>query len=212
MSMTSCSRKKIIRNVSPHNPLTTCNISRKDNLETNHLKSLNNRQSFMNEFEFQNTSTYRNSEKIESFSVIENLFLSNGLEKYLSIFKYNGITLADLPYLNKEDLIDLDIPIGPRNRILHLVQSEKENQNLEKRPKTDFLRINSNVSKKSEKFSNFSKPQKSDNQDRNKDFLFSQVLSQLKDINNKQTLMMKQICENQRDISELVQYSSKHNY
>ena len=41
-----------------------------------------------------------------------------GLENYLYVFKANQISGKDLALLSKEDLVDMKIPIGPRNRIL----------------------------------------------------------------------------------------------
>lgn len=54
-----------------------------------------------------------------------NLFLRRlGLEDYEPAFLENQVTSEDLPLLTRDDLADMGIPIGPRNRILSALQSE----------------------------------------------------------------------------------------
>mmetsp|Transcript_19567 Transcript_19567/g.35884 ORF Transcript_19567/g.35884 Transcript_19567/m.35884 type:complete len:300 (+) Transcript_19567:2407-3306(+) len=48
-----------------------------------------------------------------------------GLEDYESVFIDNQISPEDLPLLTREDLADMGIPIGPRNRILNALQAER---------------------------------------------------------------------------------------
>jgi hypothetical protein len=49
--------------------------------------------------------------------------LSNlGLENLYSKFKDNFITYNDLKFLSKDDFVEMKIPIGPRNRIIHFIK------------------------------------------------------------------------------------------
>ena len=45
-----------------------------------------------------------------------------GLENLYSKFKDNFITYNDLQFLTKDDFIEMKIPIGPRNRIIHFIE------------------------------------------------------------------------------------------
>lgn len=55
-----------------------------------------------------------------------NFFLRRlGLEEFEVAFINNQIELEDLPLLKRDDLVDMGIPIGPRNRILSALQSDK---------------------------------------------------------------------------------------
>jgi hypothetical protein len=45
-----------------------------------------------------------------------------GLENLYSKFKDNFITYNDLNFLTKDDFIEMKIPIGPRNRIIHFIE------------------------------------------------------------------------------------------
>lgn len=50
-----------------------------------------------------------------------------GLEDVFCKFKDNFIRYNDLKFLTKEDFIEMKIPIGPRNRIIHFIQELKKN-------------------------------------------------------------------------------------
>ena len=45
-----------------------------------------------------------------------------GLENLYSKFKDNFITYNDLKFLKKDDFVEMKIPIGPRNRIIHFIE------------------------------------------------------------------------------------------
>ena len=47
------------------------------------------------------------------------------LENLFNNFDFNSITFNDLCLLTKEDLIEMNLPIGPRNRILHFAKEYK---------------------------------------------------------------------------------------
>lgn len=42
-----------------------------------------------------------------------------GLQNSIHIFSRKGLQLSDLQLMDKQDLIELNVPIGPRNRILY---------------------------------------------------------------------------------------------
>jgi class 3 adenylate cyclase/tetratricopeptide (TPR) repeat protein len=49
---------------------------------------------------------------------IHHWLTQHGLEKYVPVFAAHEITVADLPYLTTEDVDRLDLPTGPRRRLL----------------------------------------------------------------------------------------------
>jgi hypothetical protein len=48
-----------------------------------------------------------------------------GLEDYEEVFIDHQVLLEDLPQLSREDFIDMGIPVGPRNRILHALRTDQ---------------------------------------------------------------------------------------
>ena len=52
-----------------------------------------------------------------------------GLENLYSKFKDNFITYNDLNFLTKDDFIEMKIPIGPRNRIIHFIEEFNKIEN-----------------------------------------------------------------------------------
>lgn len=50
------------------------------------------------------------------------ILINLGLENLYSKFKENFITYNDLKFLTKDDFIEMKIPIGPRNRIIHFIE------------------------------------------------------------------------------------------
>ena len=50
------------------------------------------------------------------------ILINLGLENLYSKFKDNFITYNDLKFLTKDDFIEMKIPIGPRNRIIHFIK------------------------------------------------------------------------------------------
>ena len=49
------------------------------------------------------------------------------IEKYLEVFEREEIQLKDFYLLKREDLVEMQIPIGIRNRILKFVKVYKAN-------------------------------------------------------------------------------------
>jgi hypothetical protein len=45
------------------------------------------------------------------------------LEGLYNVLKENQVAFQDLPLLTRDDLIDLEVPIGPRNRLLKAVKT-----------------------------------------------------------------------------------------
>jgi hypothetical protein len=162
---------------------------------------------------------------------IEDFLSSNGFENYINYFQENQLTFADLPYLTKEDLNDMKMPIGPRNRLIKLIEnmdikdevrsnnepSKRENANhYETSPMRSDLR--DEVDKFMSELSQFSKrseqqirppsiepSSESFDSELNSQRIFDNVLLLLKDISDKQNFMMKAIEENQKAITTLRQ-------
>ena len=152
---------------------------------------------------------------------MEDFLISNQLENYVDLFIENQISIEDLPFLTKEDLIDMKLPIGPRNRLLKIIEN--------KGFKTDGLSRNHSSPKKIEikeevdrfmtelsQFSKRSEPRlKNSSRNLSLDTSFdSEMNSQrfcenltmvIKEIGEKQNFMMKAIEENQRAIALLRQ-------
>ena len=161
------------------------------------------------------------SEQQES-ETIEDFLIANGFEKYVNLFQDNQITLQDLPILTKEDLIDMKLPIGPRNRLLKLIENMDNNKretisNYESSPKRaglkdevdKFMNELSQFSKRSEnKFRHSSREQSLDasfDEEINSQRVCDSILNLLKEISDKQNFMMKAIEENQKAVSFLRQ-------
>lgn len=169
---------------------------------------------------------------------IENFLSSNGFELYINCFQENQITLEDLPFLTKEDLNSMKLPIGPRNRLMKIIdglgtKNDPRNQNdMSKREVLNHYentpkgpRIKDEVDKFMNDLSQFSKrseqkpkplsreqSMESFESDINNQKLFDNVLGILKEISDKQNFMMRAIEENQRAISTLkVQMAARKN-
>lgn len=162
---------------------------------------------------------------------IEEFLSANGFENYITFFKENQLTLKDLPYLTKEDLIDMKIPIGPRNRLIKIIEgmenkdearsnyepTRRENvSQSEISPKRAVIRDEvdkfmselSQFSKRSEpriRASSRDQSLESFDSDLNSQRLFDNVFCLLKDISNKQNIMIHAIKENQKAIKVLRQ-------
>ena len=79
----------------------------------------------------------RNKEIYDDKKIL--FILSNlGLENLYSKFKDNFITYNDLKFLSKDDFVEMKIPIGPRNRIIHFI---KEFNKIEKQLDFQELKI-----------------------------------------------------------------------
>ena len=59
---------------------------------------------------------------------VPDFLTSLGLSSYIPVFEENQIAMSDIPMLSKEDLIDMGIPIGPRNRILRSIRDSSHPQ------------------------------------------------------------------------------------
>ena len=149
----------------------------------------------------------------------------NNLENYAYIFKENQVTMQDLPFLTKEDLIDMKLPIGPRKRLLSLVENMENNITvpaiLERSPKR--YGINEEVDKFMTESSQFSKRSEPNVRYSSKNIsldvsfesemhtqrICDSISGVIKELRGKQSFMMKAIEENQRAIAAIrLQYSS----
>ncbi|OMJ80221.1 hypothetical protein SteCoe_19586 [Stentor coeruleus] len=171
--------------------------------------------------------------KLSSAENIEDFLLANGFERYVNYFTESQITLADLPYLTKEDFNDMKMPIGPRNRLMKLIENlnikdeVKSNYELSRReiasnyePSTMRSGLRDEVDKFMTELSQFSKRSEQKVRPSSRDQslesfdseigsrgICESILSLLRDISEKQNIMMKSIEENQKAISTLkVQY------
>jgi len=151
---------------------------------------------------------------------LEDFLISNGFESLLPNFQENQLGLSDLPFLTKDDLVDMRIPIGPRNRLVKLIETmdkPENNSHYEASPKRMGLRDEvdkfmselSQFSKRSEpKFRPSSREQSLEASFENEissQKMCENILLVLRDISEKQSFMMKAIEENQKAIAVLRQ-------
>lgn len=142
-------------------------------------------------------------------SKMKNFLSSLGLSSYMQVFEENQISYEDLPLLSKDDLADMGIPIGPRNRILHNLTSQPTLQESPKEKLKDevdrFISELSLLSRRSEAKRPFSSQ---DSVDFESQRTLDSITQTLKDITEKQNIMMKAIQDNQRAIAQLSQTRS----
>ena len=102
-----------------------------NNYKKEQKKTINN-----NLTQIDNTNQISSSRSSESISIaIANKKINDtkliyalktlNLENLFNNFDFNSITFNDLCLLTKEDLIEMNLPIGPRNRILHFAKEYK---------------------------------------------------------------------------------------
>ena len=91
----------------------------------------------------------RNEKSLYDDKTILFILTNLGLEDLFLKFKENRITYNDLQFLTKEDFIEMKIPIGPRNRIIHFIQEMQRN----KAP-LDFESLRNFIDKYKKKISN----------------------------------------------------------
>ena len=93
------------------------------------IKIINNQSNFSssNINETSNRYKERDNKNIYDDKKILFILINLGLENLFSKFKDNLITYNDLKFLEKNDFIEMKIPIGPRNRIIHFIQELKKN-------------------------------------------------------------------------------------
>jgi SAM domain (Sterile alpha motif) len=160
----------------------------------------------------------------EASDTLEDFLSLNGFDSYIQLFQDNQITIQDLPYITKEDLIDMKIPIGPRNRLITCINNWNTKDippQYEASPKR--LGLKDEVDKFMNELSQFSKRSeprvRPSSRDQSLEASFdsevssqricSNILGMLKDISDKQGFMMRAIEENQKAIASLrLQYAS----
>jgi hypothetical protein len=96
------------------NNLKTKAYNKKNFLERRNIKRSYN--SYTNIYNYN-----RNKENEKLIFVLKNL----DLENLTNVFKYHYINFRDLFQLNKQDFLEMDIPIGPRNRIMNFIYEYK---------------------------------------------------------------------------------------
>ena len=87
----------------------------------NNLKYKNDNSNSKEESTFNPNTTYQKED-----SNILYLLMNLNLGNLYNIFISNCISFSDLFLLNKEDFIEMKIPIGPRNRIMHFILEYKK--------------------------------------------------------------------------------------
>lgn len=151
-------------------------------------------------------------------SKLDALFHSYKLENYLQVFKENKISIKDLNLITKEDLIDMKIPIGPRNRILKIIENFDSNQ---ERVESASLHKKDEIKESVEKFmaevldlsrrktssSIHSYREESEFKPEPSKDLFEEIKYVLKEINDKQKKMMSLLKENNREIESINQFT-----
>lgn len=151
-------------------------------------------------------------------SKLDALFHSYKLENYLQVFKENKISIKDLNLITKEDLIDMKIPIGPRNRILKIIENFDSNQ---ERVESASLHKKDEIKESVEKFmaevldlsrrktssSIHSYREESEFKPESSKDLFEEIKYVLKEINDKQKKMMSLLKENNREIESINQFT-----
>ena len=123
-------------------------VNSHSNLNNNYRAFINNNSSHelnSNNFDFKNSNVKKkiNSKnnilvhkKFNDDNLLEIVFDYLGVEKiYLEKLYSNKIDFSDLLFLTKDDLKEMNIPIGPRNRLLNFIfnfTTYKENLKIEK--------------------------------------------------------------------------------
>mmetsp|Transcript_26311 Transcript_26311/g.47164 ORF Transcript_26311/g.47164 Transcript_26311/m.47164 type:complete len:221 (-) Transcript_26311:2162-2824(-) len=124
-------------------------------------------------------------------SPLKSFLRTANLEGMYSILKENQVSLQDLPLITREDLVDLEVPIGPRNRLLKAVQSlDQETIDQQTNDYEEALEGTG-------KFGFQDEMKCSQNK-------YDQLEELVLQLSRKQTQMMQLIEENQKAISDLV--------
>ena len=146
-------------------------------------------------------------------NTLEEFLIMNQLENYIEIFKENQIGIQDIPHLTKDDLIDLKLPMGPRKRLLSIIEDlNSKSDDYESSPKrfglkeevNKFMNELSQFSKRSEpKFRPTSRNlslETSFDAGTDTQRMRDSIGLMIREINDKQNFMIKAIEENQRAI------------
>lgn len=83
-------------------------------------------------FSLRNTKNKENP-KDKRFEKLDEFLRANKIEEYLSVFKENEIVFEDLKFLKETDVAELNLPIGPRNRLLNALENIDEDEAEEER-------------------------------------------------------------------------------
>ena len=90
------------------------------------IKIINNNSNF-NRSNFDDMKNFYKTKDIYDDKKILFILTNLGLENLFCKFRDNFITYKDLNFLTKDDFIEMKIPIGPRNRIIHFIEELKKN-------------------------------------------------------------------------------------
>ena len=122
------SQLNIMNNINNH---YTDNNSLNENNEINNIYNINSNleKKRMNTyssaiFNISNLKINKNNESNKDKNIMELIFNKLGIGNlYLEKMFFNKIDFSDLLLLTKDDLKEMDIPIGPRNRILSFIKN-----------------------------------------------------------------------------------------
>ena len=121
----------------------------------NHNNNINN----IKNIDSNSIHNARNNNEIYDDKKILFILTNLGLENIYSNFKDNFIVYDDLKFLTKDDFIEMKIPIGPRNRIMHFIEELNKIEN-----QLDFNELKSFIDEYKKAYSgNFLKNQKKPN-------------------------------------------------
>lgn len=148
---------------------------------------------------------------------LEDFLISHNLENYVHLFKENQITFNDIPTLTKEDLVDMKLPIGPRKRLLGIIENfdnikpeipvAYENSPKRYGIKEEVDRFMTELSQFSRRSESRVRPssrnislEASFDSEINTQRICDNISGVIKDLSDKQSFMMKAIEENQKAI------------
>ena len=117
-----------------HNNISNNNIMKSFKNDNNNINNIDkNMKTYSSAYFNEDKFKIRNSDYIDDKNVLELIFNKLGIGNiYLEKIFSNKIDFNDFLLLNKEDLQEMKIPIGPRNRILSFIKNYilyKENNN-----------------------------------------------------------------------------------
>ncbi|CAG9334015.1 unnamed protein product [Blepharisma stoltei] len=160
------------------------------------------------------------SDKLESF------LREIGISKYMNLLKENEISYDDLALLTRDDLIDLKLPIGPRNRLLIAIKEKFENIAKEEIKPLSQIRNGTphryqikeendifipNLAQVSNKFDAKERPssrqsiESISSESLRSPINYDEIVAMLNNMREQQNIMLKAIEENQRVVTMLCQ-------
>ena len=123
------------KRISKYNSSNNFNSSFNKNNNNNNLNNINYERNYENKFNLFISKNYKNENSKQNTNSNNNqntidkklIYILNNLElqELFETFKQNYIFFDDLFLLSREDLVEMKIPIGPRNRIINFIEKYK---------------------------------------------------------------------------------------